>query len=439
MTIDTLEDSVRSNGPRRGVPGLLIVFSGGGPAATPLRLGGSALTLGRDCSDGTSIGDPRLSRRHAAISRGPAGWTVRDLDSRNGTSVDGKLATGPVTCAHPPVLRLGRTVGLAVDDVLPFAVALPMRDRGFVHGPASRAAFAEIAAAATANLDLLLVGESGCGKELAARHFHQAGSRAQGPFIAVNCAAIPAGIAERLLFGTLKGAYSGASEEAQGYVRSAHGGVLFLDEFGELDLDVQAKLLRVIETKEALPVGASRGRVVDVSFCLATNRDLRAAVSSGRFRSDLYYRVSRSEVSLPPLRERRDEIPWLIQLGAESEGPNQEIEAELVEACMLRPWPGNVRELLGEIRRIARMARANATSIRLGLLAARAGQTVETMTPPPAARRAPITAEAVVQALRTATSVSAAAHSLRIHRSHLYRLIRQFGIDVRAVLPSTSD
>jgi transcriptional regulator with PAS, ATPase and Fis domain len=370
-----------------------------------------------------------MSREHAQVSHGPEGWTVRDLGSRNGTSVNGRLAIGPATCADPPVVRFGRSVALLVADVVPFAAALPMRGPDFVSGPTLRAALVEIAAAAADGKDLLISGESGSGKEIGARHFHRAGSRATGPFIAINCAAIPSGIAERLLFGTVKGAYSGASAEARGYVRSAGGGVLFLDEFGELDLEVQAKLLRVIETKEALPVGASRGFEVDVAFCLATNRDLRAAVADGKFRSDLYYRVTQSQVVLPPLRERREEIPWLIELAAESEAPGLEVDAQLVEECILRPWPGNVRELLGEIRRIARHACAQSVPIQSNLLAPQVGLNVEQKVNPAPKERTPVTARAVEQALREALSVSAAARALGIHRSHLYRLIRQFNIN----------
>ena len=431
VTVDTQEDSFASTGSRRTTPGVVIVFTGGRAACTAFELEDRRLVLGRDCPGGATIDDARMSRRHVEISLDAAGWTVRDLGSRNGTSVDGCRASGAVTSAHPPVFRFGRTVALSVADVLPFAAGLPMLESDVVLGPTLRTALTEVAATASAGRDLLLLGESGSGKEMAAQHFHRAGSRRSGPFVAVNCAAIPPGIAERLLFGTLKGAYSGASAEALGYVQSADGGVLFLDELGELALEVQAKLLRVIETKEVLPVGASRARRVDAAFCLATNRDLRDAISRGEFRKDLYYRMTGCEVALPPLRERREEIPWLMQLAAASEAPGLELEAELVEACMLRPWPGNVRELLGELRRVARVAGADSTRIPLRLLPSQAGHAVASeQSRPPPGRRPPVTAQAVERALREARSVSAAARLLGVHRSHLYRLIRQFGIDV---------
>lgn len=439
MTTETVQETKRRrlSGPPRA--GVVVVFSVGRAACMPLPLDGRALVLGRDCEDGVSIADSRMSRRHAEVSLGPMGWLVRDLGSRNGTHADGRIVSGTLLCERPPVLRLGHTVAVAVPDVVPFLAERPMREANLVLGPTWRAALDEVAAVAASPADLLLLGESGCGKELAATHFHAAGPRAGGPFIAVNCAAIPHGIAERLLFGTVKGAYSGASAEAQGYVRAAEGGVLFLDELGELDLGVQAKLLRVIETKETLPVGSSRSRRVDTSLCLATHRDLRAASERGEFRSDLYYRVTQSFVTLPPLRERREEIPWLVELAVDSISPGASgaaalaIDAGLVEACMLRKWPGNVRELLGEIKRIAGLARSRSEgALRSDRLAAQAGDAPQAAARP---SRTPVTADQVRRALRDAPNASAAAKALGIHRSHLYRLIRELGIDRRAGSP----
>jgi transcriptional regulator with PAS, ATPase and Fis domain len=176
------------------------------------------------------------------------------------------------------------------------------------------------------------------------------GAQSTAPFIAVNCAAIPEGLAERLLFGAKRGAYSGANTDAQGYVTAAHQGTLFLDEVAELDPLVQAKLLRVLETREVLPLGESRPRPVQIRVCAATHQNLREAVSAGRFRQDLYFRLGRPEVVLPPLRERIDELPWLIQAELARTRPDRLASASFVEACALRAWPGNVRELLREVR-----------------------------------------------------------------------------------------
>jgi DNA-binding NtrC family response regulator len=429
MTADTLQDTNTTSRPCPEKAGVVVVFSGDRPVCQPFALEGRPLVLGRESREGASIDDARMSRHHAEVAIGPTGWLVRDLGSRNGTRVNGRIASSTVACDTPPVLRLGRTVAVAVHDVLPFFAAPPMRSEDIVLGPKSRATFAEIAAVAASGGDLLLTGESGSGKELGAAHFHASGPHARGPFVAVNCAAIPHGIAERLLLGAVRGAYSGASSDAQGYVRAAEGGVLFLDEFGELELEVQAKFLRVIETKEILPVGASRIRVADTSFCLATNRDLRTALANGKMRSDLYYRVTRNAIVLAPLRERREEIPWLAQMAVESSAPELKIEADLVEACMLRPWPGNVRELLSEVRRAALAGRAQSCrTIRSDLLGPHAGDTAG---PPPKALRGPLTATQIERALREAPNVTTAAQQLGIHRTHLYRLIRQHGIERR--------
>jgi transcriptional regulator of acetoin/glycerol metabolism len=435
MATETLEDSATSSRPGAGRAGVVLVFTGGRASCTSFALDRAGLVFGRDCPGGVSVEDARASREHVRISHGPSGFVVCDLGSRNGTRVNARLATAPVTCAQPPIVRFGRSVALAVEDVVPFLAAPPIRGPEFVAGPTLRAALEETAASASDGRDVLITGESGAGKEIAARHFHLTGARAKGPFVAVNCAAIPSGIAERLLFGAVKGAYSGASADAVGYVRSAEGGVLFLDEFGELSLDIQAKLLRLIETKEALPVGTSRGRRVDLGLCMATNRDLRAAVAAGTFRSDLYYRITQSAVVVPPLRARREEIPWLVQLAAERVASGIEIDAELVEACMLRPWPGNVRELLGEIRRIAGLARARSRPVTSKLLSPEAGIPI-VQDSSQRAPRTPVSEADVVRALREATSVSAAARSLGIHRSHFYRLLRQFGIDADGMGPS---
>jgi DNA-binding NtrC family response regulator len=427
MSTETLQDTKDRRRSPLERAGVVVVFSCGRPTCMPFPLDGRTLVLGRSPEDGASIDDPRMSRRHAEVSLGPTGWLVRDLGSRNGTHAEGRAVPGTRICEKPPVLRFGSTVAIAVHDVLPFLAASPMRAQNTVLGPTWRTSLAEIAAVAASQADLLVTGETGCGKELAAAHFHATGPRARGPFVAVNCAAIPSSLAERLLFGNVKGAYSGASAEAQGYVQAAEGGVLFLDEFGELDLEVQGKLLRVLETKETLPVGASQSRRVDTRFCLATNRDLRVAMANGAFRSDLYYRVAQSVVALAPLRERREEIPWLAQLAVEQTGSGLALGADLVEACLLRPWPGNVRELLGEVRRIARVAQSRAsTTIPSDLLAPHAGHAPEEAAHRP---RTPVTSEQIRRALREASSVSAAARSLGIHRSHLYRLLRDLGIE----------
>ena len=350
---ETARDSMVEPGGAAGpVPGVVVVWSGAGPRLDALRIPSGGLVLGRESL--AVVDDDRLSRQHVRVQVSGGQVRVADLGSRNGTHVGGQLIAGEVVAAPPLVVRAGRTVALIVPDVQPYEGAT-LPEVGPIIGPTLRTAWAAIARAAQAGRALLVTGESGTGKELAARAFHEAAGGG-GELVAVNCAAIPASVAERLLFGTRKGAYSGADRDADGYLAAADGGTLFLDEIAELELEVQAKLLRVLETGELLALGAARPRPVSVRVVAATLRDLRGAVAAGRFRDDLYYRVGRPEVRLPPLRERLEDIPWLCAAAVRASG--LPAHPTLVEACLARPWPGNVRELMGEVARAAHAAAA---------------------------------------------------------------------------------
>jgi transcriptional regulator of acetoin/glycerol metabolism len=410
-----LVSSVRSPGAPQ--PGVLAVFSDGTPLLVPVPLLRGSATLGRDEARG--IADDTLSRRHADVRLERSRWTVTDHGSRNGTYVNGARVTGTVSVDGPRVVRLAYTVYLLVDDVRPFEGATVTVDGDRVTGPGFAAALAAARRAAADNL--LLTGESGAGKELAARAYHEAGGG--GPFVAVNCAAIPQGVAERLLFGSTRGAFSDAVD-AEGYIAAADGGVLFLDEIGELDPAVQAKLLRVVETREVVPLGASRGRRVTTRFCFATHRNLRSAMSESGFRPDLYYRIAHNELHLPALRERREEIPWLI--AHELAGAGARAHARLVEECLLRAWPGNVRELRTAIRAAAKQLPAGERVVRPEHLDPAAGQPVE-------AARAAHPLEVSREVLEAAIAgqrgnLSAVARELKLHRSQLYRLLKQYGL-----------
>jgi DNA-binding NtrC family response regulator len=303
-----------------------------------------------------------------------------------------------------------------------------------------------VAEAARLGPTLHISGESGTGKEGLARAFHAAGPAAGGPFVTVNCAAIPEGVAERLLFGAKRGAYSGADADADGYVQAAHGGTLFLDEVAELSPGVQAKLLRVLETGEVLPLGASRPRRVDVRFCSATNRDLRLLVAAGKLREDLFFRVATPRVTAPPLRDRPEEIPWLLCARIGEVAPTVALHASLVEACLLRAWPGNVRELLAEARNAARAAvLAQTQRVKAKHLDEAAGQAFaeaapeEAGPPPDDAERSlpsgapppsgpPSRAQLALVLKRVGGNVSAAARELRVHRTQLRRWMDRHGI-----------
>ena len=215
--------------------------------------------------------------------------------------------------------------------------------------------------AAKSGATVLVRGESGSGKELAARAVHELSARAKGLFIAVDCGAIPETLIENELFGHKKGAYSDAKEDREGLVQRAHGGTLFLDEVGELPLSMQAKLLRFLQTREFRRLGDPAVTIAEVRVVAATHRDLRKAVREGRFRQDLYYRLAVLELRIPPLRDRLADVPvlasaFLHRYAAEFESPALAFSPEALDALQQHPWPGNVRELENAVQRIAAMA-----------------------------------------------------------------------------------
>jgi transcriptional regulator with GAF, ATPase, and Fis domain len=356
------------------VPGLLVVFTNGAACARVMPLDEDSLELGRGSDGIGKIDDGRVSRRHALVSfDGGARFMVTDLGSQNGTFADGQLAPAHVATPVQRVVRVGDSLLVPCADVRALQRLGVRTVDGFVRGPAMQALLDEVGLAANVGAILHVRGESGTGKEGVARAFHRAGPRASGHVVAVNCAAIPHQIAERLLFGAKKGAYSGADSDAAGYLQEADGGTLFLDEIGELDASVQAKLLRAIESKEILPLGAAKPRKVDFGFVSATNKDLRALVGKGALREDLYFRVGRPAVTLPPLRNRPEEIAQLVTAELTKVSGALTAHVTLVEQCLLRPWPGNVRELQAEARTAAQSALAEGNRVTARHLAATAG------------------------------------------------------------------
>ncbi|HET7823701.1 MAG TPA: sigma 54-interacting transcriptional regulator, partial [Anaeromyxobacter sp.] len=222
--------------------------------------------------------------------------------------------------------------------------------------PAFRAAYGLLRKAATTQISVLLLGETGVGKEMFARYLHATSPRAQEPFVAVNCAAIPQELVESELFGVEKGAYTGASVSRPGRFERAHGGTLFLDEVGDLPLPAQAKLLRVLQEGEVERLGDHRNRKVDVRLVAATNANLAQRVKEGRFRSDLYYRLNAYQVFIPPLRDRKEDIPplakrFLAKFSALHEKKLLGFSDKAKRALLDYPWPGNIRELQNMIER----------------------------------------------------------------------------------------
>ena len=434
---DSASDIPRGPLPR---PGVVVLFSAGSPLTAGIELPRQGLEFGRELPRGLFEEDDRVSRLHARIEKKDGAVWLEDLGSRNGTFANGERVEGRVKLAFHALVRIGRSLLWLVEDVSPFMRPKVERDSdlGPFLGARLSSAFAELSLASKAGDPVCLRGESGAGKELGARAFHVAkfGQDSVRPFIAVNCAAIPEGLAERLLFGARRGAYSGAHADAEGYLQAADGGTLFLDEIAELDPLVQAKLLRVLETREVLPLGASKARRVEIQVCVASHKSLREEVTQGRFREDLYFRVGRPEVYIPPLRERLDEIPWLAQRELRAVSPGLSASVNFIETCALRTWPGNVREFLREVRRAATKAAAGeATLVEPHHLADDAGREFATRTVSEAPEEAPPSDEQIETALALhGGNVRGTARALRMHRNQLRRWL-----DKRAGAPEVED
>ena len=303
--------------------------------------------------------DPAVSRFHFEIAMGPRGASIRDLGSLNGTSVNGvsvlhaHLRDGAVIEVGRTRLRFELGEGTA-------AVPLSTRERfGLAVGRsfAMARAFAVLERAAASESTVLLEGETGTGKELVAESIHRESPRKERPFVVVDCGAVPRDLLESELFGHARGAFTGAVAAREGAFEAASGGTLFLDEIGELAPELQPKLLRALERREIKRVGTNDYAHVDVRIVAATNRNLRAEVNEKRFRADLYYRLAVVEVRLPPLRERTEDLPLLVEriladLGASVHPAAMALRSpESLAELAQHAWPGNVRELRNYIER----------------------------------------------------------------------------------------
>lgn len=410
------------------VAGLVVIFANRRPRFRVFRWEGAPLTLGRVELAEDDTQDPLISRQHLRLRFDGSNWLARDLGSRNGTFLGGAAFEGEVSVAPGSLLRVGGALLIPALDILGFQrYGLGLRE-GIVGGPALRKALETVALSRRADMlpSLLISGESGTGKEIAAQVFHDSGPKPGAPFVAVNCATIPKEIAERLLFGSRRGAFSGATD-APGHVQTAHGGTLFLDEIAELDADVQTKLLRMLETRQVLRLGATNDEPVDVRVCAATWRDLRQEVAAGRFREDLYFRIGQPEIRLPALRERIEEMPWHIQQLLDACRAPLGVSATFVEACAARTWPGNVRELRAEVRRAAALRVQDGEALTAEDLAPQAGQPIGGGT---LAAAATFPADEIAAALTAEDgNVLGAARRLGIHRNKIRRWLERFGLE----------
>ena len=309
-------------------------------------------------------------------------------------------------------------------------------------GAAMRAIFDKVGKTAPSAGRVLITGENGTGKELVARAIHEHSKRADGPFVKLNCAAIPSELIESELFGHEKGAFTGATQQRRGKFELADGGTLFLDEVGDMNPSAQAKVLRVLQENELERVGGGGTIKVDVRVVAATNKDLGAEIAAGRFREDLYYRLAVVPIELPPLRARREDIPVLVehligQVCADNDRKRKRVAPSAMTLIMQHDWPGNVRELKNVVERLAIL-----TGDAEVITEADVGDALPRVKPVKAelSRGTPFkdlvaTAEReIILAALEANDhhVSNTARELQLERSHLYKKMRALGIDHRA-------
>ena len=308
-------------------------------------------------------------------------------------------------------------------------------------GEAMKKTMAQLERVATTETRVCILGETGTGKELAARTLHEKSSRASFPFVALNCAAVPAELIESELFGHEKGSFTGAGARHPGKFEQAERGTLFLDEIGDMPLAMQAKLLRVLEGGEVERVGATRPLRVDVRVIVATHRDLEKLVRDGKFREDLFHRIYVFPLSLPPLRERREDIPALVehfaaQVCAQNGWKRQEFTPRAIEALREYPWPGNVRELRNTIERLMLVAWGEEVDLETVRTVVRpqseGGAGTQAFSGTLAAQVESFEREVILSELkRSGFHVTNAAKVLGLERSHLYKKAEQLGIDIR--------
>jgi transcriptional regulator with PAS, ATPase and Fis domain len=384
-----------------------------------------------------------MSGAHARLRRDGRRWLLEDLGSRNGTRVDGKpvahlaLSDGDVVEAGHALLLFREALHGPPGGALDFdtrTATFPARGLGTVL-PALASEIESLVRIAASPVPVLLRGETGTGKEVVARAVH-ALSRRDGPFVAVNCGAIPGALVESHLFGHTRGAFSGAARDEPGFVRASSGGTLFLDEIGDLPATSQSALLRVLQEGEVVPVGSTRAVPVDLRVVAATHQPLEALVARGAFRTDLLARLDGFTFTLPALRERREDMGLLVGdlLGAMPEGASLRLSPEVGRALIRYDWPQNVRELGHCLARACALARGE-EALELRHLPPQVRDAVAE-TPP--AERAPDDAATEESRLRAQLegllrehegNIAEVARALGKARMQVHRWLKRFQID----------
>ncbi len=430
--------------PRRG-QALAFVLVVHGPDGGRYPSDGTIL-VGKHPENDVVIDAPGVSRYHLEVRAEADAVVVRDVGSKNGTFANGARIT-EIRVGVGSVVRIGGPAGteLGIELTHQPAIQPSSADR---FGPligrcsAMRSVFTVLERTAPSAATLLVLGETGTGKEVCAQAVHEASPRRAGPLVVIDCGAIPHHLIESELFGHRRGAFTGADGDRVGAFEAASGGTLFLDEVGELPLELQPKLLRVVESRSVQRLGETTRRAVDVRVVAATHRDLEAEVTRGRFRQDLYYRLAVVTLRLPPLRERGDDVLFLAQHLLATLGRADAIDVEepsIRSALLGYAWPGNVRELRNALERAIHLGAAHALPMT-GAPAPVTPSGPSEPSPPAAGPDLPFkeAKEQLVVAFERAYverlmqkhdgNISAASREADIDRNYLYRLLKKHGL-----------
>jgi len=360
LTPDTSgEEATRAQAPTRVVKYTKISVSvlEGPNKGKRIETAGKSVGIGTAEDNALVLQDDTVSRRHVELVPTANGITVRDEGSTNGSFI-GAVRVEAATFTEAFQLRLGQTV-IAVspmNETVDREQSIANRFGDLLGTSANmRELFADLARIAPSDVSVLIEGETGTGKELVADSIHKASARADGPYVVFDCSAVAPNLAESELFGHERGAFTGAVSSRPGVFEQADGGTIFLDELGELPKDLQPKLLRILEKREVRRVGSNKTVSVDVRLIAASNRNLVAEVERGNFREDVFFRVAATHVYVPPLRDRLDDLPVLVQHFLSNANPPRQL-ADIPEHVwdMFRTyrWPGNVRELQNAVQRL---------------------------------------------------------------------------------------
>jgi DNA-binding NtrC family response regulator len=391
------------------------------------------IVIGKDPAGDIVLRDPAVSRRHCEVKQTAVGVHIRDLGSRNGTIVGG-VAMESGLLRHASTIRLGETdIYFLSDKGEEESDSTGPTSFGSAVGTskAMRKVFALLERLAATDLSVTLIGETGTGKDVLARGLHSHSQRKEKDFVVFDAGAVAATLIESRLFGHMKGAFTGAVSDHKGQFEAADGGTLFLDEIGELNLDLQPKLLRALEQRTVVRLGGTTEIPVNVRIIAATNRDLEIEVKEGRFREDLFFRLGVAVVRVPPLRDRREDIPLLCEAFAKDLPRKVTLSDAALAVLQAQQWPGNVRELKNVLALAAAVSESDLLEPRDFLRFSAQPARAKTLDGLPLAGRTldSIEKNAIKQTLQDCKgNKTHAAKALGIASSTLYEKIKKYGI-----------